>query len=123
MKIAVTSTGKTLDSQVDPRFGRAVCFIVIDTETMDFSIIENENVAAAGGAGVSSAKAVIDAGAEAILTGNCGPNAEHTLSAAGIKLYIGATGTVAEAVELFKSGKLTEAAGPNVQAHFGTDGN
>ena len=121
MKIAVTSTGKTLDSQVDQRFGRAAYFVVVDSETMEFSVIENENVAAAGGAGISSGKTVIDAGAEAVLTGNCGPNAERTLSTAGIKLYTGATGTVAEAVELFKDGKLTEAAGPNVQEHFGVD--
>jgi len=121
MKIAVTSTGRTLDSQVDPRFGRAACFIIIDTETMDFNVVENESAAAAGGAGISSAKVVIDAGAEAVLTGNCGPNAERTLSTADIKLYTGATGTVAEAVELFKDGKLTEATGPNVEPHFGMD--
>ena len=121
MKIAITSTGKSLDSQVDPRFGRAACFIIIDTETMDFNVIENENIAAAGGAGISSAKAVIDAGAEAVLTGNCGPNAERTLSTAGIKLHTGVTGTVTEAIELFKSGKLAEAAGPNVQPHFGVN--
>jgi len=121
MKIAVTSTGRTLDSQVDPRFGRAAYFIVVDTETMDFNAIENENVAAAGGAGMSAAKGVIDAGAAAVLTGNCGPNAQRTLSAAGIKLHTGATGTVAEAVELFKSGKLAEASGPNVEPHFGMD--
>jgi predicted Fe-Mo cluster-binding NifX family protein len=121
MKTAITSTGKTLDSQVDPRFGRAACFIIIDTETMDFSVIENENIAAAGGAGVSSAKAVIDTGAEAVLTGNCGPNAQRTLSAAGIKLYTGVTGTVAEAAELFKSDKLAEASGPNVEPRFGMD--
>jgi predicted Fe-Mo cluster-binding NifX family protein len=119
MKIAVTSTGKTLDSQVDPRFGRAACFIIIDTETMEFSVIDNESIAAGGGAGVSSAKAVIDAGTKAVLTGNCGPNAERTLSAGGIKLYTAVTGTVAEAVELFKKGQLTEAGGPNVQSHFG----
>ena len=119
MKIAVTSTGKTVDSQVDPRFGRAAYFTIIDTETMDFSVIENSNAAAAGGAGISSAKVVIDAGAGAVLTGNCGPNAERTLSAAGVKLYTGTAGTVSEAVQLFKSGKLTEAAGPNVQSHFG----
>jgi len=119
MKIAVTSTGKTLDSQVDPRFGRAACFIIIDTETMDLNVIENENAAAAGGAGISSAKIVIDAEAEAVLTGNCGPNAERTLSAAGLQLYTRVTGTVAEAVELFKSGKLAEASGPNVEPHFG----
>jgi predicted Fe-Mo cluster-binding NifX family protein len=120
MKIAITSCGQTLDSQVDPRFGRAACFVIIDTETMDFSAIENSSVTAAGGAGISAAKTVIDAGAQAVLTGNCGPNAERTLSAAGIKLYIDVTGTVSEAVELFKSSKLTEAGGPNVQSHFGT---
>jgi len=119
MKIAVTSTGKTLESGVDPRFGRAACFIIVDTETMEFSAIENESVAAAGGAGISSAKVVIDAGVEAVLTGNCGPNAQRTLSTAGVKLYTQVTGTVAEAVELFKSGKLTEATGPNVEPHFG----
>jgi predicted Fe-Mo cluster-binding NifX family protein len=121
MKIAVTSTGKTLDSQVDPRFGRAACFVIVETETMEFSTIENENVAAAGGAGISSAKIVIDAGVQAVLTGNCGPNAQRTLSASGVKLYTGVTGTVAEAIELLKTGKLTEAAGPNVQSHFGMD--
>ncbi len=119
MKIAITSTGKTLDSQVDPRFGRAAHFIIVDTETMDFSVIENESVAAAGGAGVSSAKVVIDSGATAVLTGNCGPNAQRTLSATGIKLYNSVTGTVSEAIELFKSGKLTESSGPNVEPHFG----
>ena len=120
MKIAITATGKTMDSPVDQRFGRAAYFVVVSTETMDFAVIDNENVAAAGGAGISSAKAVVDAGAEAVLTGNCGPNAQRTLSVAGIKLYTGVTGTVAEAVELFKGGKLTEAEGPNVQSHFGT---
>jgi len=121
MKIAVTSTGKTLDSPVDQRFGRTAYFLIFDTETMDFSVIDNENVAAAGGAGISSAKAVADAGAQAVLTGNCGPNAQRTLSAAGVKLYTGVTGTVRQAVELLKNGELTEAASPNVQAHFGID--
>ncbi len=119
MKIAITATGKTMDSPVDQRFGRAAYFVVVDTETMDFVVIDNENVAAAGGAGISSAKAVVDTGAEAVLTGNCGPNAQRTLSAAGVRLYTGVTGTVAEAVELFKGGTLTEAEGPNVQSHFG----
>jgi predicted Fe-Mo cluster-binding NifX family protein len=120
MKIAITSTGKTPDSQVDPRFGRAAYFIIVDTETMDLSVIENENAASAGGAGISAAKAVVDAGAEAVLTGNCGPNAERTLSSGGIKLYTGVKGTVSEAIEFFKAGKLNEADGPNVQSHFGT---
>ena len=122
MKIAVTSTGKTLDSQIDPRFGRAAYFVIVDTETMDFEVIENDNIAAGGGAGTSSAKVVIDAGAEAVLTGNCGPNAQRTLSAADVKLYTGLTGTASEAIELYKSGKLTEASEANVQSHFGMGG-
>ena len=120
MKIVITSNGENLNSEVDPRFGRAAYFLFGDPEVMDFSVIENKNIDAAGGAGISSAKVVIDAGAEAVLTGNCGPNAERTLRAAGVKIYTRATGTVAEALELFKNGKLTEADGPNVESHFGT---
>jgi predicted Fe-Mo cluster-binding NifX family protein len=119
MKIAVTATGKSLDSKVDQRFGRAAFFIVANTDTMDFEVIENENIAAAGGAGINSAKTVIDAGAEAVLTGNCGPNAGRTLSAAGVKLFTGITGTVGPVIELFKKGELTEASGPSVREHFG----
>jgi predicted Fe-Mo cluster-binding NifX family protein len=121
MKIAVTSTGQTLDSLVDQRFGRAAYFIVTDTETMDFTVTENTNVNAAGGAGINSAKVVTDTGAQAVLTGNCGPNAERTLRAAGLKLYTQATGTVAQAIELFKNGLMTEAHEPNVNSHFGMD--
>jgi predicted Fe-Mo cluster-binding NifX family protein len=122
MKIAVTSTGKTLDSQVDQRLGRAAYFVIVDTETMDFDVVENDSVAAAGGAGISAAKTITDAGAEAVLTGNCGPNAQRTLSAAGVKLYTGITGTLSEAVELYKAGKLTESSEANVQSHFGMGG-
>lgn len=120
MKIAVTSRGETLDSEVDPRFGRAEYFLIGELESMDFRAIENKNVDAAGGAGINSAKVVTDAGAEAVLTGNCGPNAERTLRAAGVKLHTGATGTVAQAIDLFRNGKLPQADGPNVQSHFGT---
>jgi len=119
MKIAVTAAGKTIDSQVDPRFGRAACFVVVDTESMQFQAVENSNIDASGGAGINAAKVVIDAGAKVVLTGNCGPNAERTLRAGNIKLYTGVTGTVAEVAEQFKAGKLTEATGPNVQSHSG----
>jgi len=88
---------------------------------MEFRTIENQNINAAGGAGINSAKVVIDAEAKAILTGNCGPNAQRTLSAANVKLYTGATGTISEAIELFKTGSLVETTEPNVQSHFGMD--
>ena len=121
MKIAISSTGQALDSQIDQRFGRAEYFIIVDTESMEFDVIENSNTAGAGGAGINSAKVVIDAQAKAVLTGNCGPNAQRTLSAAGLKLYTGASGTIEQAVDLFKTGKLTESTEPNVGSHFGTE--
>lgn len=121
MKIAITSTGKTLTSQVDPRFGRAAYFIIVDTESMEFHALENQSINASGGAGINSSKVVIDAEAQAVLTGNCGPNAQRTLSTAGVKLYTGVTGTISEAIEFFKTGKLIETDEPNVQSHFGMD--
>ena len=120
MKIAITSAGDTIDSQVDPRFGRAAYFIIVDVETMQFEAMVNDNVQAGGGAGINSAQNVAKTGATVVLTGNCGPNAERTLSAANVKLYTGVSGTVKEAVEAFKAGKFTEAQGPNVESHFGT---
>ena len=121
MRIAISSTGQTLDSQVDQRFGRAAYFIIADTESMDFEVIENGNTAIAGGAGINSAKTVIDTQVSAVLTGNCGPNAQRTLSAAGVKLYTGVAGTIEQAIDLFKNGKLLEATESNVSAHFGTE--
>ncbi|NLH41348.1 MAG: dinitrogenase iron-molybdenum cofactor biosynthesis protein [Planctomycetes bacterium] len=118
MKVAVSSQGRTLDSQVDPRFGRAAYFLLVETETLEFTAIENAG--GQGGAGIAAGKIVIDAGAQAVLTGNCGPNAERTLRAGNVRLFTDVTGTVAEAVERFKNGTLVEASGPNVQSHAGT---
>jgi predicted Fe-Mo cluster-binding NifX family protein/phage FluMu protein Com len=119
MTIAISSKGKTLDSQVDDRFGRALYFIVVDTKTMDFRVIENEFADAI--TGIYAAKSVIDAGATAVLTGNCDPTTTTTLKTCAIKLYTGVSGTVAEAVELFKNGKLQQAEGPSVEAHSGME--
>ena len=119
MKIVVTSQGETLESKVDPRFGRAKNFILLDTETGKFEAIDNtQNLNAAQGAGIQAAQNVTNTDAEALITGNCGPKAFKVLSAASIKVYIGAEGTVAEAVEKFKKGELEEASGANVEGHW-----
>jgi predicted Fe-Mo cluster-binding NifX family protein len=121
MKVAVTTVGEDLEAQVDPRFGRAAKFILYDTESKEFTVIDNNAAVAAGqGAGVAAAQAVEEAAAEAVITGNCGPRAFQVLSAAGIRVYVGASGTVAEALRQFEQGKLKEAGGPNVQQHFGS---
>ena len=119
MRIAVTSIGKEPGSKIDQHFGRAAYFVIVDTETMNCSVFENDSADAGSGAGISSARAIAGAGVQAMLTGNCGPDAERILKAAGVRLYTGLTGTVREAVELFRKGTLKEADGSNVQAHFG----
>ncbi len=119
MKIAVTSMGQDLESKVDARFGRAKWFIVADTETTQFQVINNEqNLNAGQGAGIQTAENISRHGVGAVITGNCGPKAFRTLSAAGIRIYCDAEGTVAQALEKFKSGKLKQAEGANVEGHW-----
>ena len=102
MKIAVTSKSNNLESKVDPRFGRCSYFLIVDTDTMSFEYLSNESAMASGGAGIQAAQTVAKAGAEVVVTGNMGPNAFQTLSAAGIRVFTGANGTVKEAVEKYK---------------------
>ncbi len=119
MKIAVTAmSGDGLDSQVDSRFGRARYFIVYDTESEEVVSIDNSlNVNAQQGAGIQAAESIANSGATVLLTGHCGPNAFKTLSTAGIKVVIGASGTVKEAIDDYLSGKLKEAEGADVEGH------
>jgi len=120
MKICITSSGDNLNSTVDPRFGRCANFIIVDPETLDFKAIANPNIEAPGGAGMQSAQLVANEGAEAVVTGNVGPNAFQTLSSFGIKVYTDASGTVKEVIQKYKQGKYKEMSGPSVSGHFGT---
>lgn len=119
VKIAISATGPGLDADVDPRFGRCQYFIIVDAETMQFEALENSSAAAAGGAGISAAQMVANKGAEVVLTGNCGPNAYQTLSAAGVQVISGVSGTVRDAVQAHKAGKFQPSAQPNVASHYG----
>jgi predicted Fe-Mo cluster-binding NifX family protein len=119
MKIAVTATNKDISSDVDPRFGRAKYFIVVDTETNESVAHDNaQNLNAAQGAGIQSAETVAGLGAQAVVTGNVGPKAFRVLNAAGIKIYLSNEGTVADAVGKFKTGELKEASVANVEGHW-----
>lgn len=119
MKIAVTSTGNTLNSPIDPRFGRCQFFVFVDPETMEFEAAENTAMMASGGAGPQAAQFIANRGAEAVLTGNVGPNAVSSLAAAGIKIFVGATGTVRETINLFKNGQLQAVGEATVEQHSG----
>ena len=119
MKICVTSQGDSLDSQVDPRFGRCTYFMVIDTDTSEFEAVQNPNVTGMGGVGVQSGQLMSEKQVKAVLTGNVGPNAFRTLQAAGIDIITGVSGSVKEAIEKYKAGELKPADDPSVGPKFG----
>jgi len=119
MKIAVTSKGQELSSDVDPRFGRAPFIIIVDTESMAFEAVDNStNVNAFKGAGIQAATMVADKGAEVLLTGYCGPNAFKTVAAAGMKVVNDISGTVADVVTRFNAGDVTYSEAANTDGHW-----
>lgn len=119
MKICITSEGKTLESKVDLRFGRCQNFIFFDTDTGSFEAEENLSSRFQGGAGIQSGQLVAAKGVKAVLTGNVGPNAHQVLTAAGISVFTGVSGTVKEAIDGYKNGKYKPADAPSVGSKFG----
>ena len=119
MKIAVTSDGSSLQADIDPRFGRALNFIIVDPETLDYEVIENkQNLNLAQGAGIQASKTIVDSKAEVLITGNCGPKAFHVLSTAGVKVITGISGRVIDGVQRYKNGELQPTNGPSVDGHW-----
>jgi len=109
MKIAFTTKGTELSSEIDPRFGRSQYFLVYDDESEeviyhDNSEVENE----AHGAGPKAAQKLFELGAQILITGNGpGGNAGTVLEKAGVKVYIGAGEmTVKESFEAYKKDEL-----------------
>lgn len=119
MKIAVTTKGKDLTSTLDERFGRAGGFIIFDTDTGMYEYMDNrQNLEAAQGAGIQSAKTVMDTGAEVLITGNVGPKAYAALTAGSVTIYLKNGGTVDDAIIEYRSGSLVKTAGANVESHW-----
>ena len=107
MRIAVSAKGMDLTSQVDPRFGRAAYFIVYDTDSEDFEVLQNQdNVNAAQGAGIQTAEKISGKGVDVIVSGSVGPKAAEVLKAAGVKSVQWSDGTVSQAIEMLKNGAL-----------------
>ena len=119
MKVAITSTGKELDSDLDLRFGRCAYFLVVDTETNSAEIIDNSSVALGGGAGIAASQQLINGNVNVLITGNVGPNAFQTLNAANVEIYKSVPGKVSEILEKFKKGDLEKVESSNVGGHFG----
>ena len=111
-RICVTSSGATLDSMVDPRFGRCAYFIIVDPDTLEFEAVSNEAAMASGGAGVRAAQTVASKNVEAVLTGSVGPNAFPALQEAGIKILANVSGTVRSVIENYRSDGFQELSTP-----------
>lgn len=119
MKIVVTSNGADLDAPASPVFGRCPAYVFVDTQSMAYDAVENQAIGAASGAGIQAAQFVVGQGAQAVVTGNVGPNAHSVFQSAGVPIYLFGGGTVREAVEAFKSGELQSIADANTQAGMG----
>ncbi|MHC1564497.1 MAG: NifB/NifX family molybdenum-iron cluster-binding protein [Candidatus Hecatellaceae archaeon] len=111
-KICVSATGADLNAPVDPRFGRCAYLLIVDVDSMKLlEAVANPSVMAPSGAGIQTAQMVANKGVIAVITGNVGPNAYQVLASAGIQIFTGAFGTVREAVEAYRAGRLTPVAG------------
>lgn len=119
MKIAITSQGNDIKSNVDLRFGRAPWILIYDTQTGELKAHNNSvNLNIAQGAGIQTGQNIANTGAEAVITGNVGPNAFRTLIAANVAIYLAKEQTVEQAIEAFKAGNLEKVDNANVQGHW-----
>lgn len=119
MRLVITAQGSTLDSPLDPRFGRARSFIVCDTETGASQALDvSANMNLAQGAGIQAAQMAADAGAEAVITGHVGPKAHTALTRGHITVYLCDLATVREALTAFMDGKLEPAREADREGHW-----
>jgi predicted Fe-Mo cluster-binding NifX family protein len=123
MKITVSARGKTLDSDMDPRFGRSAGFVLYDTETGQTVYLDNSaQLGLAQGTGIKAAQVIADAGTDVLITGQMGPKAAQVLSRSGIKLYVGTGGTVQAVIQALERNELKELATDALQAGPGKMG-
>ena len=120
MKIAISTDGPDLSAPVNPRFGRCARFLIVDSQSGEFHALDNPGHVASGGAGIAAAEALVNQGIQAVLTGHVGPNAFEVLSAGGVSIYGGQTGSAQAALDAFRQNALTPEAAPTAKAHAGT---
>ena len=72
MKVAITSSGNTLESKLDQRFGRCSFFVIYDSETKGMEFIPNPNKDAQEGAGPASVQLVASRNVGKIISGEFG---------------------------------------------------
>jgi predicted Fe-Mo cluster-binding NifX family protein len=119
MRIAVTTAGTDLDSQVELRFGRATSFLVYDTDSSEFEIIDNrQQLNDAQGAGIRAAQIVVHSGADALISGHCGPKAFKVLGHEGVDVYISEKSTIADVLDALAANKLEKLYDADVEGYW-----
>lgn len=88
MKLAISATGDNLNVNVDRQFGRCTWLLFIDTESLEYEVVENKSANAASGAGTACAQLVLEREVDAVISGQIGPNAYEVLKKAGVKIFI-----------------------------------
>lgn len=122
MKIAITASSPDLDTEVDPRFGRAVYFVIVDEEGGEWEAYPNPAFDSRGGAGVHAARFIAEKKAGVVVSGSFGPNAYETLTAADIEMLVFPAGevlTVREVLNLYREGRLAEVSSSLSSGHHG----
>ncbi len=108
MKVCIPTMGdKGLDEQVGEHFGRVPTYTVYDSETEELNIMDNTS-GHAGGSGYP-AEILANAGINVMVCGGLGSRAISMFEQSGVMVYIGARGTVKEALDMWKAGQLTAA--------------
>jgi predicted Fe-Mo cluster-binding NifX family protein len=119
MRVVVPSRGEDLEAELDSRFGRASKFMIVDTDTMSFQVVQNtQHLDLPQGAGIQAAQNIIQHNPDVVLTGNCGPKAFKVFQAAGVKVVVGVTGKISDAIRGYLEGNYEPAKGANVDGHW-----
>jgi predicted Fe-Mo cluster-binding NifX family protein len=110
LKICISATGDNLNAFLDPRFGRAMFFLIVNPEGKLIKAIKNTGKQAMRGAGVTAAQIVADEGVDVIITGNIGPNAAIVLGTSKIKIFVDIPETpILDVIKKYQENKLQEA--------------
>ena len=119
MVICITAQGDNLESEIDPRFGRAAYFLVVDTDNMKVEAFGNPYMQAGGGAGIQAAQFVANKDVEVVITGNIGPNAFQVLKEAGLNVISNVSGSIKSVLEKYDKDELKSVENPTVNEKFG----
>lgn len=101
MKFGVISEGEGLDSLVAEDFGHAPCFLIVDSDTLDYTVVDNE-YANGEGAGYKVANAIVGLGVDVVIVGGIGTHGLKILQDAGIRVFYDMDDTVENCIKEVK---------------------